>query len=245
VLIGLNRTGHDRFALSSRYQYPSAIFLLLIAVELLRGVRIPRLAIVGLAAVAAAAAFGGISILERDYDNTWKPMADEVRLTLAAVEIAGDSARPGSLVSASPVTVPLGQYLESSREHGSPAFSEAELTTRPEPDRATLDKVLASTSGIALRQAPVAGRRVACDPLPSATAVRDGTALEPGVFALESVRPDAATLRLGRFSQGFPVGLGRVGPDGATLRLPEDESDRPWRLEVESGRIRLCRMAAS
>ena len=82
ILIGLNRTSEGRFALLSRYQYPSAVFILLLAAELLRGVRIPRSAAVPAAVVTAAAIIGGISLMNSHYDPPWSSATEQTKLTV-------------------------------------------------------------------------------------------------------------------------------------------------------------------
>ena len=59
-LLALDR-GPQRF--SSRFQYPSGVFLLIIAAEALRGQRLPRPTGFAVAAITAAAVVGGISLL--------------------------------------------------------------------------------------------------------------------------------------------------------------------------------------
>jgi hypothetical protein len=242
MLSGLDRAP-DRYATSSRYQYPSAIFLLLIAAELLRGVRIPRLAIAATAVVAAGAVFGGISLLQRDYTNTWKPMADDVRSMLAAVDIAGDGARRDFPLRFPPsVVVPTGAYLAASRSHGSPAFSEAELLARPGPERQNADATLAGALGIAIAPVGDAMRAPGCRAAQRTVEASTPTKLQPGTFTVTNTGQAGAALRLGRFAHGFPVPLGQLRP-GQTqaLPIPVDNSSRPWKLLATGASLRLCR----
>jgi hypothetical protein len=243
VLSGLDRTP-DRYAISSRYQYPSAIFLLLIAAELLRGVRISRFAVAAMAVVTAGAVFGGVSLLQRDYENTWKPMADEVRLTLAAVDIAGDSARPDFPLTFPPsVVAPTGSYLAGARAHGSPAFDEAELLARPEPERQTADVILAKALGFAL-DSPAHAHTLGCRTLFPAKNGRAPAELQPGTFVITATGRADTQLRLGRFADGFPVALGQLPSAGMrALQIPVDGSSQPWRLSIAGGSIRFCPQA--
>ncbi len=242
ALSGLDRTP-ERYATASRYQYPSAVFILLVAAELLRGVRLPRIAVLAMGIVTAGAVLGGVSLLHRDYDNTWKPMADQVRLTLAAIDIAGDNARADYPVSFPPsITISRGAYLAATRDHGSPAFSEAELLARSEQERQAADAVLAEASRIGLRRADPLSAIAACRFLSTTGPGHGGVSLRPGLFDLENPGAAGARVRLGRFARGFRVGLGRIPPgDARSLAIPRDSSPRPWMLHVASGSVRVCR----
>jgi hypothetical protein len=234
MISGLDRTP-ERYPTASRYQYPSAVFLLLIAAELVRRARIPRLAVVAVAVIAAGAVFGGVSLLHRDYTNFWKPTSTDIRATLAAVDIAGVHSDPDFRVLFPPATVlSLRAYLLATRDHGSPAFDEAELLAQPGPERQIADRTLTSALGIALDPPRQPGRAERCRVLTRAQ-------LLPGRFTVASVGKARARLRLGRFSGGFPVGLGRLQPGLVrTLSIPVDGSHRPWKLAASGGSIRLC-----
>jgi hypothetical protein len=241
VLSGLNRNP-ERFPTSSRYQYASAVFLLLVAAEALRGFRLPRLAAVLAAALAALAVWGGVSMMNRMYDEHWHPDAEAIRTQLAAVEVAGPSARPGFRISFPPSAFfSVGSYLTVVREHGSPAFSETQLAARPLAKRRRADLTLAKSLGLALVPLergtdPAAGCRA-----PDATARRSGVRLGPGELRLANRGDRRVRILLGRFSDHFPVRLGAVPPGAvASLDLPADRSPRPWKMKLAGGPVLLC-----
>lgn len=240
ALTGLDREA-GRYAISSRYQYPSAVFLLLIAAELLQGVRPPRPAVAAVAVLVAAAVFGGVSLLRHDYENTWRPLGEEVRAMLAGVEIAGNSARPGYQVRFPPgVAVPVDSYLALRREHGSPAFSTAALPTHTDNLRRQADTTLAAALGLNLEQVRPGLREQYCQ---VRSALDSPARLQPGDrITLTAIEGADVRLHLGRFADGFPVVLGRL-PTGQTraLEIPTDSSRRPWQLIVGAGQVRLCR----
>jgi hypothetical protein len=230
-----------RYAVSSRYQYPSAVFLLIIAAEVLRGLRIPRLCVWALAAVAASAVFGGVSLLHRDYTNTWMSMSENVRLTLAAVDIAGEATRQRFEVMLPPsVVVPAKTYLRARERYGSPAFGETELLSLTGSKRQFVDRTLATALGIALTPIGQDKRSSSCRRLPPAREGTPAVRLRSGTITLTSGRA-GAELWLGRFSHGFPVELGRL-PPGATqsLSIPVDTSRMRWRLVALDHSIRMC-----
>ncbi|MCW2988976.1 MAG: hypothetical protein JWM24_1914, partial [Solirubrobacterales bacterium] len=241
ALAGLNRSG-ERFPTSSRYQDPSAVFLLLIAGEALRGLRVPRLAIAAVAAVAVAAALGGISLMQREHEDRWEPAADSIRSSLAAVDLAGASAMAAFPVVFPPnITVSDRRYLAAVGDRGSPALSEAELLKRPEAERAGADLTMAQALGLAL--APPRSRAVGrCQTLASSAAGDTGLTLLRGEFTMKNEGSSPVEVMLGRFSDDFSVNLGPVDPRVTTsLAIPVDNATQRWRLGlIGSGRVRLC-----
>jgi hypothetical protein len=224
-----------RLATSSRYQYPSAVFLLLIAGELLRGVRIDPRALAVAGVVALAAAWGGMSLMFREHEDRWLPASDSLKASLAALEIAGASGDPAYTVAFSGnISAPLSEYLDAVSEHGSPAFSAAELEERPEEDRASADATLAEALGLAL--GPAAGEPGPC------REVGTGSPLPWGALNLVNGGQSSVDLAAGRYSDGFPVPLGPLPPGGrASLEVPPDGSGLPWRLSVTGDSLLVCR----
>jgi hypothetical protein len=139
---------------SSRYQLMSAVFLLLILGEAIRGLRVPAPAVVVTAMVAALAVVGGQHLLHREYNQRWRPFAGSTRYSLAAVQIAGEGAQPGFLVSFPPtLSVTDRTYLAAVHDHGSPAYGEGKLAAASPEARASADLTIAQALGLAL-QAP-------------------------------------------------------------------------------------------
>jgi hypothetical protein len=245
VLGGLDRNA-DRYPTSSRYQYPSAVFLLLIAGELLRGIRLSRLATIAMAGITAIAVLGGVSLLQRDFDNTWRPSANDVRLQITAVGIAGEKTRP-DLVLTFPTSVPIPAriYLAARADHGAPEYGEAELLSRSEEDRQRADAVLAYALGLRLR--PSGRNRLArgCRTLPRFPSPSDAE-LIAGTFSLRPVGQASFAVRLRRFADRAAVDLGRVlAGETAVLSIPADGSARPWHLATGHKPLRLCRLSVA
>lgn len=241
ILAGLNRS-EERFPTSSRYQYPSALFLLLIAGEVLRGIRIPRPALALAAVVVAAAAVGGVNLMTREHNERWQPAADAIRSSLAAVELGEPSVRPGFPVHFSPnPAVPARRYLAAAAEHGSPAFSESQLVDRPEPELAGADLTMAQALGLSL--VPPSGRERRCQSLAASATGETGITLLRGGFTLENRSPAPVAVMLKRFARGeFSVSLGALQPEQkAALVIPPDSAELPWQLGLQGqGSIRLC-----
>ena len=242
AIAGINRD-ETRLPTSSRFQYPSAVFLLLIAAEMIRGLRVPRLAIVIAAAITAAAAVGGVSLLQREHDERWVPYANSLRSTLAAVDLAGPSAQPDHPVFFPPdITAPARAYLAAAGEHGSPAFSEAELAARPEPERGGADLTMALALGLSLGEPRPGTEILQCQRLQPGVDGSTGVTLLHGGFMIGNEGRAAINVWLGRFSEGFSVDLGQLQPGATTaLSIPGDDAARPWRLGlVGGGDARLC-----
>lgn len=241
LLVALDR-GPQRF--SSRYQYPSAIFLLIVAAEAMRGKRLPRPAVAVLAAATVAAVIGGVNLLQQGYSSRWKPEANDIRATLAAVAVAGPAADPRYRISLPPsIFLPVEKYEEARRKHGTPAFSKAQLLAAEDSLRSVADATLIGAMHIGLRAAPGGRSSVACR-----TRTRKGendpeVQLTPGnVYRLRNLSRQRVTLGLRRFAGYSTLPIGAIGSmETRALRLPADRSPRPWWLRLDSGpSIQVC-----
>jgi hypothetical protein len=241
VLAGLNRSD-ERFPTSSRYQYPSGLFLLLVMGESLRGLRIPRPALALATVGAVLAAIGGVSLMEREHDERWSPAANAIRSSLAAVELAEPSADPAFPVTFAPnPTVSAARYLDAARDYGSPAYSEAELTERPELERAGADLTMAQALGLSL--APPQTADVRCQQLAATASGDTGITLLRGGFTIANQSTAPVEIMLKRFAEGdFSVSLGPLNAGIKTaLVIPPDSAERPWLLGLKgNGAVRLC-----
>jgi hypothetical protein len=236
----------SRAPTSSRYQYPGAVFLLLIAGEALRGVRIPRLALVVAALGTGAAVSGGISLMNREYDQRWLPTAVSLRSSLAGIDVAGQSMAPDYIVDFRTVQVSPSTYLAATDADGSPGYSERELLARPELDRAAADGTLAVALGLELEPLSAAGPTEGCQTLRASDTGLTGVTLISGGFRLSNDGEVPAEVLLSRFASGFSVDLGSLAP-GSTVALviPADRSTQPWTLGLTGdGAIRLCTAAS-
>jgi hypothetical protein len=240
LLIGLNRTGGHQVALLSRYQYPSAVFILVVAAELLRGVRIPRLAATVAAVVTAAAIVGGIWLMNSHYDGRWTSTSATIRQTTTALNIAGESAVPDRKVAFPPgAALPAAVYLRAADQDGSPAYTEEELIDRPGYERARVDKMLSEAMAIVLW--PSSGEVVTsrCRRVPSPKI--GGTSLGPGTYRIVNTGNAAVEMFLGRFSDKPRFELEPVPPSSARLlTIPPSRSDRMWRIGAAGESVALC-----
>ena len=157
LLAGLNEVA-QRAPTVSRYQYMGAIFVLLVAAEPLRGVRLSRTAAGVVTVVTCAALASNLSQLSAASDMLAKTTELE-RAGMAAFEIARDEIAPEMLLTEELIgtgssTVQAGEYFYAVDRFGSPAYTQAELEAASEPARAAADRVLAVALGASLAPAP-------------------------------------------------------------------------------------------
>jgi hypothetical protein len=230
-----------RVPIVSRYQYPSALFLLLIAAEAVRGVRITRLVMATLALVGAVAVMGGFALLRGESKN-WEAMGDGARATLAAIEIAGERVRPDFPILVEGSTFSDREYTDAVRKYGTPAYDEADLLAHPDPYGEIADRFLLSAQRISLRP-PVAAPARRCQEvrIPKNQAAA-ALALEPSRLQLGNPGSRPVEVLIGRFSEEPTTDLGKLAAGARrSLSIPADSSPRPWRLSFTgTGRVRLC-----
>jgi hypothetical protein len=254
VLAGLNVKA-GRGPTASRYLLPGAVFVLMIAAELLRGVRVPRAATVVAYLLGAAILAGNLGVLHDAYVS-YRRTSDLIKADLGAVEIARDRI-PGQLVldediaDTGYVHVHSSLYLPAADKYGSPADTPAEIAAAPEPARVAADKVLGR--GLAVSFEPVQESPVASGPPPQLVgppgvdAHQQGSCLElganspvailrlpPGGAIVHAARRAGAQVGLRRFATASfpiaaaPLAAGQVG----VLHIPTDRATQPWELEI-------------
>jgi hypothetical protein len=242
VLAGLDRDAL-RFATTIRYQYPSALFLLLIAAESFAGARLPRPAFVVTSALVAFSVIGGVSLLLHEYSSVWRPKSERIRTALGTVELAGTAAHPGFAIGLpDPTRVRASAYLQMTARYGSPAYPPSRLPGLPRDRRSEVDAILSKALAIRLRSL-----RSLAEPTKCPTVVPPGAGfviwrLGPGQHTLVDRGPGPATVRLGRFADGEGVALGEIEMGSAdSLVIPPDGSPQEWRLALTgSGAVGIC-----
>jgi hypothetical protein len=251
ALAGLNASIF-REPYSGRYQYMGAIFLVLIAAELLRGVPLRRSIVVVTVSVAVLAALANVSALHTNWSRDFTGFGRLQRAGLAAVELSRDTVAPEFQLTEQNSGVDYlgyldaGSYLSAVDAYGSPAYSLDELAASAEDARIAADQVFTAAHGIAVEPAAddTAGACTSVDLAAEPVAVPaepDGTLLrgQPGTIAQVAVRRYATTL--------FPVRIGRVrGAQQALVEIPADDSPEPWELGLSgTGSIEICERAGS
>lgn len=230
-----------REAEQSRYQYVSAVMILLIAAELLRGWRPRGLAAAAwLAAGTAAVTLSNVGMLH-DTMKQWNGVQVAIEATIGGIEIARDHVPPDFAPAAAHPVV-AGPYLSVVDAFGSPAPNADELAGYPESARATVDGIVAEAERLTPAGEPegVTGRR--CERLP----VRDGTVelqAAPGTSVTVRRPAPGETIQVRRLADGYGLAPWPLSDAAPTLTLPRDRSDRPWTVRVASAReaVAVCR----
>lgn len=266
-LTGANAAlGRPPFA--SRYQYVGAVFVLMVAAEFIAawrpGWRPDWRAALAAFAVAGLVTISNVSTLHQSY-RALSGLSAVVRGGLAGLEIGADSANPDLVLTQQNsdfnyfTWVDAGSYLSAVDKFGSPAYSQAELPSAPEPARVAADKVLSAALGLTfqpLSRPPTTGTtapRVVGPPgavvgtSPGCLTVRrvggalPVLSLPPGGAILSTHAGSQAAASLRRFATAsFPIVAGTVS-GSARLDIPEDRSSRPWELQLDpTARVTVC-----
>jgi hypothetical protein len=235
---------------TGRYMYAGGVFVLLLAAELLRGVRIGRTALVVGGAVTLAAVAPNLVIL-RDGSRWLENQTVLTRSDLAAIEIARRTVDPNFALTPeiagtpSLIDVQAGKYLEAAREFGSPAYTPAELLNAPPVGRRQADIVLGQALPISTRtligaERGPAGRCTILGGGGGPSEIRLGS----GLTRIEVGAGPHASFSLRRFATaGYPVRTeGAAGDSTTLLTIPRDTSPQPWYLWVDAQQaFKVCR----
>jgi hypothetical protein len=230
---------------ASRYVYLSAFLVVLIAVELARGVRVGQAAIVLLAAVALVAAVSNVTAL-RTQGDTRRLQIENLRAQVGAVLIARETVDPSlpiTLQPGGPATT-AGALISATDDMGSPAFGPDELPRRSEAARGHADGTLAA----ALRIAPAPAPPGPCETVASGGAGAPvDVELPPGGIRIEPRRDARVEVRLRRYTSAYgPDPTFVVEGDPAAIPIPRDRAPQPWHAQVvANGPVELCRLAPS
>jgi hypothetical protein len=233
----------------SRYQYLSAVLILLLVASLLRGTRISKRWLVVGGVLTALAILPNLAVLHKGREY----LASETILTrsdTAALEIARPTVIPnfgfppevtgtGALIN-----ITAGQYFEAVDEFGSPAYSQAELETAQPQGRRQADIVLSHALPItAETEVGVEGDAGGCIAAGGAAGAAEVPLAGEEVF-IEVPPGTEAQPQLRRFSEvgEFPVSLAKIPAESVMkVHIPADESKLPWNLHITSSRqVQVC-----
>jgi len=268
ILAGFNQMP-GREPTASRYQYVGAIFVLLVAAELLRGVRLEwRLAVPVAIGIAVASIASNVVYLHEAYADNYHPVSQLEKAGLGAIEIARDTVEPGfaltdELVGTGFVHVEAGPYLAARDEYGSPAYSDAEIAESSAEARFAADKVLfgALRMGLAPVEASALPGLPPTEAKPDAAGVvsipargcvsvtSQGTSspllsLPRTGVAIRAEGAPIGEVKLARYASGdFPILMteGIAAGGTAEVAIPPDRSTVPWKMQLQTaGSATVC-----
>lgn len=240
-----------REPVASRYQYASAIFILLILANLLPGLR-PKARTLVLAGAVTALAIGPNLVVLKEGRDLLKDQSVYTRTDTGAIEIARRTVAPNFQLTPeiagtpSLINVYAGKYLDAVDEFGSPAYTPEELVTAPEGARRQADIVLSQAlpiSTVTQLGAYAGGVAENCVVVPPGAG--SDIAVGAGTTRIEVAPGEPAQFSLRRFAVAdFPVPTeGAPGGSTTMLRIPRDLAPQyPWRLNVAAEQeARVCR----
>ena len=241
-----------------RYLYPGAVFLLLIAVEAARGIRVSARATAAIVVLLAFVTVANLGTL-RNGGGFLRDRAAEVDGSLSALQLAAPRGLPPGFAPDRTVApqIDATSYLAAVEDLGSPVPPPSALPGLFERSRASADGTLRAAYGVALAPAPGGpkGAPPATDRVDGVTATPRGACLrakpQAQAGAIELAVPPAGLLVEGtaqvfvrRFAETFPeaaVGAVAAGGEPLALRIPGDASTAPWRARIAlSGAARVC-----
>ena len=234
-----------RLPTNGRYQFPGAVFVLLIAAELLRGIRPSRQTLLVGVVVTAAAVVSGLFYLDKGYRIQRSTTVME-RAKLGALEIARPNVSPASEVPLNLLTqINAGAYFSAVDAFGSPALTASQLASSSEASRAAADATLALLLKIRLAELSGAtgkGDSRRCQATAANLTAGQSVPLVPGINRLIA-DGEPVGLRLARFADRSWLELGSLAPHRTgEIQIPRDRSTRRWRMQVGGpGSVSVCR----
>jgi hypothetical protein len=250
--------GPGRSPGASRYQYPNVLLVLLLAAEMLIGLRLTLRGSLVLAVLVGFSLIANIANL-RDGARFFTEQSEINRAELAGLELSRASAEPAfspeGPESYSPALshylqfVDARSYFAFTAKFGSPADSPSELARGSEPARQAADIVLARaqhlgltpvsvllpSSSVLQEEAGTQGGRVVHDGsclalLPTSSTASLVVTVPPGGLLLEA--PDGATpsVQVRRFADSFGAVHNFTPPTPLSALTPKpDAATTPWR----------------
>jgi hypothetical protein len=244
-----------REASASRYVYAGAVFVLLMAAELLRGWRFSQKALIIVGAAALLAILPNLAQMKNGSD--WeKEQSIYTRSDIAAMEIARDTVAPtfylGSVETTGTASLSLVEaekWFEAIDRWGTPAYSVPELERASPIGRHFADLVLSQALPISVESTPGSfdsSRSAAesCFPLPGGESAQTEVKIGPGLTRVEVAPGPPATIAMRRFASAeFPVPIaGGEGDSTTVVTVPRDRAKNPWYIHVEASQLtRVCR----
>jgi hypothetical protein len=231
---------------ANRYFFAGVVILLLVVVEVARGIRVTP----GVAAVVftvAGVALIGNLLTFRHGRAELVAFSQEAKANMAMIALEGRKGDQEYVPSSEPLTpqsqfmfLTVGPYLDVAERYGDPGDTLAEVASSPESIREAADTFSARLLQLHLAPTATSPKNDCRRILPAMNSKRIVVGLSRGGAIVSSPAPRA--LRLGRFASAYPVRLGSLsGSTAERLEIPTDSSSRRWRLlAVGAAPLRIC-----
>lgn len=243
VLSGLNFIPGREFV-SSRYQYPSVVMLLMILGGAFAGYRPAPRTVRVIAAVAIFAIVLNAATLVFAFHDRYKKYEQKNLISFSAFDLARRTVSPDFEVGAGvddSARVDAASYFKAIDRYGSPALSEAQAEEASDENRDRLDQLLV----LGLPVQPVPATRVIpirdrCRELAANSEASGKIRIDPGLSWISAEKD--VLIRLNRFGTGrgaaaWSASAGK--PIG--YRIPRDNSDLPWHIGFQgAGMVTVC-----
>ncbi len=234
-----------RGATASRYQLTSATLLILLAAELLRGIRIGRAGLAVLSAACVLIVASNLLVMRHGFDFM-RVESQTAEVDLGALELLGHAAPPGLTLTTSVGDDPYlsgvtaGRYFAQTRSHGSPPVSSAQrIASSASRLRQAADSVLVAGYGIAARPALTGHSDRGCVRLPAGIAQAGPPfALSPRGAVVRNLTSVPLVIGVSHFAPSQrPTYIAFLGGRGSTrVGIPIASANVRWRLSVTTGR---------
>jgi hypothetical protein len=244
LLAGLNYSP-GRYFVAGRYQYPSALFLLMTLAGAAAGLRPgPRL-LKWLVALTVASLAVNLAALIHIFDTTYKVYEGRNLSGMTALDISRRTVSPdfsiGIGTDGGGQQVPARPYFDAVDRYGSPGWNEGEIADASREERERIDQILVR----ALPVGPIPAKQV--DPDPGGCQVVAASPENPRAIELDSplllIRSArTALIYVGRFGDGLDAPAWAV-PAGTPIgfEFPVDRSREPWRIGFKGrGQVKVC-----
>ncbi|MEX1218790.1 MAG: hypothetical protein WEB05_00180 [Solirubrobacterales bacterium] len=224
----------------SRFLLPTAIFILMGASTLLRGVvfRTSWLVVAGIVAVLSVQ--GGVRLWESKANGRWVVASQLVRSYVTGLELAGQDTKPDAKSGFERWEYfELERFTEAFARYGSPSFERGEWAGLKAKELTSLDQGLIAASGVGLDSRPPKTATRTCGQTIPGQVIK----IKPGRYRVENSSNSEVSINVARLAPDPGTSIGAVLQGSAAgLNLPAGDLGALWRITLEpsSGAVRIC-----
>jgi hypothetical protein len=233
---------------ASRYQYPSAALVILVAAGMLGGVKLDRRLLPAALIAVAISLAGNVVLIKQSYD-AYLSTSQLIKGNLTALEIARDTVDPSFYLEEEFADtgfdhIDAGSYLAAVDDFGSPAYTVEELQASSEPARFAADKVLLNALRVGVE--PLASSAAPTKNCFAATPGEEFAVPSGGVAIAAGSKPvtDIQMRRFATPAEGEPMPVdfqAGAGPgEAVAVPIPVDLAKVPWTMRLEGGTAKVC-----